>query len=476
MLVGPGLPESSNLNPTIPQSIVHKNGRYSLVIRGLEHIENAALPIAPKQYREELSPSTLTIHAAERVFVSTSDQYMGTGLISHGEFRRTVTNNKNPGDVLKTLVQTRMQETALKFLNLKNTAESTFSSDRLVESRLYKTLCKVGTKKNEWQEQLSGMKGKALFEKKTSRHEYSIATGHKDRIYVHHRHLIAKAGCKRIKAGLDIISNSSIARLKPLKDVKGCNRAWKNEIAMFKLLLQEKNKGTDLEGLLKPRDILCFNKIKEGTNKPEEQTQVYVDRAQEDLADLLIRGGLPEKDKLKLCFQITKGLNTLHQLGFAHRDMKGDNVLIDRNGNALLCDFGFCRRLNDTSPTYEGSESYCPPEVIKNIALGEENTIHSGAWDSWGLGVVLFMIMKAGTGENAPAFYFDIAKRKDYQGYLESVKHYGKGNISLDTMEGVIDALLMEDPAKRLSVPEAFEAIANIYGREKMPRTKSLTP
>lgn len=41
---------------------------------------------------------------------------------------------------------------------------------------------------------------------------------------------------------------------------------------------------------------------------------------------------------------------------------------------------------------------------------------------------------------------------------------HGHGNMGLDTIEGVIDALLVEDPSKRLSVPDAFEAIRNIYG------------
>lgn len=465
MLVGPGLPESSNSNPRIAQSIIQRNGRYSLVIRGLEHIEDAKLPIDFHKNKETLAHSTMTMRVANRVFVSTSDQYMSTGLVSHAEFRRAVTNNNKPGDVIGALVQTRMKQTALRFLNLKPTAEKAFNNDRLVESRLYRTLRKVGAKQTEWQEHHAKMGGKAIFEKKDSHNEYSMAIGNKDRVYVHHRHLIGKGGCKRIKAGLDIISNESITRLKPLKNAKGSNRAWANELAIFRMLLVEKNKGTDLEGLLKPRDILCFNKIKEGVSK--DQTQVYADRAKEDLVDRINRKGLKEEDKLRICFQITKGLNTLHQLGYAHRDMKGENVLVDENGNAMLCDYGFCRKLDDLRPSLEGSESYCPPEVIKNLIRGESNIIHSGPWDSWGLGIILYMTMNSGVkGARAPDFYFDMVK-KDYDAYFNSIKNYGKGNMGLDTIEGVIDALLMEDPTKRLSVPEAFEALRNIYGAKK---------
>lgn len=45
--------------------------------------------------------------------------------------------------------------------------------------------------------------------------------------------------------------------------------------------------------------------------------------------------------------EIAVGLNDLHGLGFVHRDMKPDNVLITRSGHIKLVDFGSVAVLND---------------------------------------------------------------------------------------------------------------------------------
>ena len=45
--------------------------------------------------------------------------------------------------------------------------------------------------------------------------------------------------------------------------------------------------------------------------------------------------------------EIAAGLHDLHQLGFVHRDVKPENVLITRSGHIKLVDFGSAARLGD---------------------------------------------------------------------------------------------------------------------------------
>lgn len=48
-------------------------------------------------------------------------------------------------------------------------------------------------------------------------------------------------------------------------------------------------------------------------------------------------------------------LEQLHEIGIIYRDIKLENVLIDRDGHIVLTDFGLSRKLNP----YERAHSYC---------------------------------------------------------------------------------------------------------------------
>lgn len=45
-------------------------------------------------------------------------------------------------------------------------------------------------------------------------------------------------------------------------------------------------------------------------------------------------------------------LESVHKLNFIHRDLKPDNILIDRMGNIKLSDFGLCKQTDQISNDY----------------------------------------------------------------------------------------------------------------------------
>lgn len=76
----------------------------------------------------------------------------------------------------------------------------------------------------------------------------------------------------------------------------------------------------------------------------------------EDLQDLLHRTGpLEPRRTLALLEQIAEAVDTAHESGLVHRDIKPGNILIDRRGRAYLGDFGLAQAVGDTRLTGTGS-------------------------------------------------------------------------------------------------------------------------
>ncbi|CAN7984770.1 unnamed protein product [Ixodes hexagonus] len=114
-----------------------------------------------------------------------------------------------------------------------------------------------------------------------------------------------------------------------------------------------------------------------------------------DLFGLLDRSGpaLPEDDARFYMAELVLALHALHTLGYIHRDVKPDNVLIDRTGHIKLADFGSAAKLTDRKSTRSrlpvGTPHYVAPEVLSAMGGGPAAMcVHGTGCDWWSLGVV----------------------------------------------------------------------------------------
>ncbi|EFC85817.1 serine/threonine protein kinase [Parafrankia sp. EUN1f] len=89
-----------------------------------------------------------------------------------------------------------------------------------------------------------------------------------------------------------------------------------------------------------------------------------------DLRGMITAGRLPRDEARRLLAQVAEGLAAVHEAGIVHRDVKPENVLIDRSGAtavARLTDFGLARVAGDSSLTRSsrlmGTMAYLAPEL-----------------------------------------------------------------------------------------------------------------
>ncbi|CAI9157462.1 unnamed protein product [Rangifer tarandus platyrhynchus] len=116
---------------------------------------------------------------------------------------------------------------------------------------------------------------------------------------------------------------------------------------------------------------------------------------QGDLLEFIkTRGALQEDDARKKFHQLSSAIKYCHDLDVVHRDLKCENLLLDKDFNIKLSDFGFSKRcLRDESgrltlsKTFCGSAAYAAPEVLQGIPYQPK------VYDIWSLGVILYIMV-----------------------------------------------------------------------------------
>jgi len=108
----------------------------------------------------------------------------------------------------------------------------------------------------------------------------------------------------------------------------------------------------------------------------------------EDLRSSIRRfGQLPLGKSISITKQICEGLAEAHRLGVVHRDLKSNNIMIDKEGNVRIMDFGIARSLEAKGITGTGvmigTPEYMSPEQAEGKEVDQRSDIYS-------LGVILY--------------------------------------------------------------------------------------
>lgn len=110
----------------------------------------------------------------------------------------------------------------------------------------------------------------------------------------------------------------------------------------------------------------------------------YVDQTVLELLENSENGLKLDQIKM-LIFQVLKALDYLHRNNIIHRDVKPENLLVDKKGVLKLCDFGFARKIyspNEELTDYVATRWYRSPELVVTNTYGPPV-------DIWSVGCIL---------------------------------------------------------------------------------------
>ena len=160
-----------------------------------------------------------------------------------------------------------------------------------------------------------------------------------------------------------------------------------------------------------------------------------------------------EAQAVKYLSHIRDAFICLRNNNIMHRDIKLENLFIDKDDNLKIGDFGFAKEGMDESFTKLGSHNTMAPEIFLNIFKKEKK--YNSKCDLWSIGVV-FHIMLYGK----KPYFCDIPKGEssNFKLMIQSLKKFNVENKSFSQVSPESADLL-----KRLMRKDPNQRICNLY-------------
>jgi len=215
---------------------------------------------------------------------------------------------------------------------------------------------------------------------------------------------------------------------------------------------------------LKDRELLIMKKIKHpnivsfyDSFEESNQLNIIIEYCEKgDLQEFLNGRKMKEKHALHYFYQILQGLNYLHSNNIIHRDIKPQNILIDKYNVCKIADFGFARYKEEDTllKTVCGSPLYMAPEIIKKQHYTESA-------DIWSAGVLFYQMLTGSHPFKCSSFY-ELSKLVDdgedcikYPPYMTAVSR------------NILQNVFIFDYNERIGIQECLDLVNKAITQEE---------
>jgi serine/threonine protein kinase len=164
-----------------------------------------------------------------------------------------------------------------------------------------------------------------------------------------------------------------------------------------------------------------------------------------DLSIFLKKNKLNEKLVKGFLYQIVSGLKYLHKHNIFHRDLKPQNILVDKDYNLKITDFTFAKENmeDNLSQTMCGSPLYMAPEILNYQEYNSKT-------DLWSIGIIMYEMLVGSTPYKAKNIVNLVKNIKERDVIIPK-------NIKISSLgKHLLFSLLEKEPSKRLSWAELF--------------------
>ena len=166
------------------------------------------------------------------------------------------------------------------------------------------------------------------------------------------------------------------------------------------------------------------------------------------------KGRLPEDEASFLFYQIINGVDYIFSKGVAHRDLKPENLLLTKNSEIKIIDFGLSNYYNGEKDleTPCGSPCYASPEMVSGNKYNGFNI------DIWATGIILFAMvcgyLPFENPDNDKLFEQILKAELDFPEHVSEV------------CKNIIKKILVTNPKKRITIDQIKKHEFYLMGKE----------